>query len=171
MIIRRLTQDDADDLWQLRLDALESTPAAFAEAAEEHRNTSAAAFADRLRAPGNFVFGAFDGAALVGMVGLHRHERVKRRHKGTIWGMFVRPEHRHRGIARALVAAAVGFASQQPGLTHIQLSVTAQQHDARRLYLSLGFVPFGLEPAALQVDGTLIDEEHMILAVGSVDRG
>ena len=64
--VRRLTPDDAAQLWQLRLTALESEPRAFRETAAEHRRKPLSYFSDRLGATdtNGFVYGAFDDASL-----------------------------------------------------------------------------------------------------------
>jgi len=36
---------------------------------------------------------------------------------------------------------------------------------ARSLYRSLGFRSFGIEPRALKVDGSYVDQEHMVLEI------
>lgn len=57
---------------------------------------------------------------------------------GAIQNVGIVPEHRGRGLGRALVQAALlGF--RENGLEHISLEVTAANQPAIRLYLSLGF--------------------------------
>jgi ribosomal protein S18 acetylase RimI-like enzyme len=164
MELRRLTERDVEALWTLRLRALESVPEAFGESAEEHRRTSIEAYAERLRGGDeNFVIGAFAGSELVGMVGFYRELRLKRRHTGGIWGMFVAPSCRGQGVGAALIQEALTRARAIPGLRSIHLSVTANQASARRLYVSAGFQAYGIEAEALMVGDRYIDEEHMIL--------
>ncbi|HLI83320.1 MAG TPA: GNAT family N-acetyltransferase [Bryobacteraceae bacterium] len=166
--IRRLYPADAQACWRLRLQALESDPAAFGEDADEHRKRTVAEVAGRLASDWNCTLGAFDGPDLIGMVGVGRQERAKRKHVAHIWGMFVAPGRRGSGIGRALVLAAIEHARSLPGLRKVQLSVITTQPAARALYQSLGFRSFGIDPEALFVDGKYLDEEFMYLPLRSV---
>ena len=167
MEIRRLSEADTQIFWDFRLKALESEPDAFGESAEEHRQTTLDSLARRLKlnAPDNFVLGAFDGISLVGTVGFYRVQAIKQRHKGWIWGVFVDPEYRGRGVAFSLMARLLEMVKEIPDLQSVLLKVAATQQPARRLYLSLGFRSFGVEPRSLRAKDQYIDEDHMILDV------
>ena len=64
----------------------------------------------------------------------------------------VRPEHRRRGVASALTAAAEREAADR-GSDRLRLEVSATSEPAQRLYRGLGYVDAGLPPR--RVRGTI----------------
>lgn len=110
------------------------------------------------------IFGAFnDKDDLIGVVGLRQEQLLKTRHKGLIWGMVVAPGHQGCGIGKNLLEAAIAHARGLRGLEQLYLVVGEHNTRARRLYESLGFKPFGLEPRELKAAGKYYDGVHMWL--------
>ena len=165
MEIRLFTEQDAQTLWDLRMLALETDPWSFVDSPEELRAMSVEEFATRLRADHaeNFIVGAFEQRTAVGMVGCYQEVPLKRRHKAWIWGVFVKPAERGRGIARSLMQAAIERAKAIDGLNMVMLTVAVDQPAPRKLYESLGFRSFGVEPKGIKIGNQHHDEEHMVL--------
>jgi RimJ/RimL family protein N-acetyltransferase len=163
-MIRLLCEEDAEDWLALRREALLGAPLAFASSPEDDFALDAEALREQLlrRAPESVIFGAFD-EHLVGSVGLHRDRHRKAFHKAHIWGMYVTPSHRRRGLAAQLMSAILAHAASLPGVSWVHLSVSSTAPDARRLYDALGFRPWGTEPEALRHAGRAASETHMAL--------
>jgi len=159
-----LTSLDTDAWVRVRLRALRDHPDAFGRAAEEA--DTAEEWKRRFETNENgrdaFLLGALEGG-LVGVVGCQRSRGVKLRHSALIWSMYVVPEVRGRGIAAALLDAAIARARAWPGLDHLTLGVMSHLTLARRLYHSRGFETTGCHPRALRVGDTYYDEEQMVL--------
>jgi RimJ/RimL family protein N-acetyltransferase len=110
------------------------------------------------------MFGAWDeDGALVGVAGLGRQRTRKSRHRGGVWGMYVAPEARGRGVGRALLDALIAHARTVDGLHRLELGVEATNTAARELYLRAGFTPYGVQPDAYRMDGKSWDSEMMTM--------
>jgi RimJ/RimL family protein N-acetyltransferase len=166
MEVRVLTPADAELFRQIRRERLDDSPRAFGESIAENEAMSLAAVAERLgsSSASNFVVGAFASPdRLIGMAGFARNLREKSNHKGLIWGVYVRPAFRNQGVSRDLLITLLERARAQAGLEQILLTVGVEQEAARRLYKSFGFEVFGHERHAHKVDGSYVDEDHMVL--------
>ena len=162
MLVRRLQPADATLYRSLRLRALREHPDAFTSSYEDDREQPVEASAARLA--GHAFWGAYEGAELVGMVGLERETRAKNRHKATVVGMYVAPAAAGRGVGRALLEALLAHARAQ-GIASLVLTVTHGNDHALRLYEGAGFRSFGIEPDAIRVEGQSLAKNHMHLSV------
>lgn len=163
--LRRLTASDAAGYRDLRLEGLRSHPEAFGASWEEEADKPLAWFAARLE--GSAVFGGWRGdQPLAGVAGLLVPGTIKLRHRGTLWGMFVRPAARGMGLAAALVGCVIEHAATV--VEEVQLTVVASNAAAVRSYTRAGFRQYGLDRRALKIGARYHDELLMVL---SLDRG
>ena len=164
--LRRLLPEDAALYRGIRLEGLRNSPDAFSSTFEIEQDRPLDRFAARLAE--TFVVGAFSFSQLVGVAGFYIPPGPKHGHKGMLWGMYVRPQHRGTGIGRTLVDAIIRHARQHVEL--LQLFVVSDNVSARRLYQSLGFVEYGIERHATKYRGQYHDDVLMALPL-VVDSG
>jgi ribosomal protein S18 acetylase RimI-like enzyme len=157
--VRRLGPDDAAAFQALRLEGLATDPCAFAASHDEEAGNSLIEVAARLeRQP---VFGAKAEGVLLAVAGFAVPEPAKKRHKGLLWGVYVREATRGRGLGRAVVARVIEHARAHALQLHA--AVVTTNAAARGLYRSLGFEPYGLEPRGLACAGQYFDQELLVL--------
>jgi ribosomal protein S18 acetylase RimI-like enzyme len=166
--IRRLTPTDAAQYRAVMLQAYACEPDAFTSTVAEREPLPLPWWAARisdLPDPRELVVGAFMDEPLVGLAGLMFEDRERTAHKARLFGMFVLPEFRGRGVGHALVREVLVLARSRPATRVVQLTVTASNAPAVRLYESSGFVPFGNEPFAIKIGERFVSKLHMWCAV------
>ncbi|WP_114945712.1 GNAT family N-acetyltransferase [Microvirga calopogonii] len=160
--IRPLRPADAPAYRDLRLEALQSSPEAFGSSYEEEAPLPLETIQARIPVSGpNAIFGAFAADTLVGMAGFAVYERVKARHKGVMWGVFVTPEWRRQRVGKALVRQVIDHASRHVIMLEAAVGLTNER--ARRTYHDLGFKPYGIEHKAIRIGEVFHDEELLYL--------
>lgn len=138
---------------------LEESPSAFLTDYQEAASLPLQYFGDRASdEPDNFIIGIFVEQKLVGSAGGMRERELKRQHIASIVGVYVHPTHRGTGLSRHLVTAVLARLERLPDIEQVQLTVTAGNEPALRLYQSIGFEVYGREPASLKTGGINYDE-------------
>jgi ribosomal protein S18 acetylase RimI-like enzyme len=74
------------------------------------------------------VFGGFEESALLGIAGFAVPPRAKKRHKGLLWGVYVREAARGRGLGRALVVQVIEHARAH--VVQLHAAVVTTNHAA-----------------------------------------
>lgn len=166
-VIRPLETDDFAAFIEIQRHALVNAPEVFGSDYDWFQNQSALLKEQRFELfvnyPYQFVLGAVrpDGeiAAMVGFSCEYARSKVK--HKGRLWGMYVRPEFRNLGLASELVKAIIATAQEVVGCELLQLSVSKHNVSSFAFYLRLGFVVFGTEMHAMKIGDSYVDEYLM----------
>ena len=173
-IIRAAKKSDAEAYRVLRLSALENNPEAFGSSYEESQLLDVDYFRNRIpdSASENLMIVLDSGTELLGMMGFMRYDRLKKRHASVISGIYLEPNARGQGFAKKMLAHIMEHAKGLEGLRQIQLSVTAGNQAAIKLYESFGFTIWGTEAESSYVGGIYYDQHHMacLLSEASHDR-
>ena len=166
MLVRKLTENDLEAAWRVRLRALKDNPEAFGSTYEETLARGKAWMLQRLRGKEDetFYLGAFE-ENLIGLVAFFREEGTKSRHKGYVISMYVFPESRGLGAGKALMQELIARAKRLEGLEQLQLAVVTTNQAAIKLYRSFGFEVYGTEPHALKMGEEYWDEHLMVLSI------
>lgn len=163
-MIRMLNKQDAENYWELRLQALQTNPEAFATTYEEaiKRENPIEATARNLDSESSYTFGAFnEDNQLIGVVTLVLSNLRVFKHKGSIMAMYVNPSQRGNGYAKQLLQAVIEYGKELE-LEQLHLTVVSTNDAAKKLYSSLDFCTYGLEKRALKFGDVYSDEEHMV---------
>ena len=167
MHITTLTSGDSHDYRELMLEAYEQAPDAFTTTAAERRAEPESWWVKRIGSLDGLTtsFGAWDGGDLVGTVALEYSAKPKTRHSALVLGMYVKPGQRGRGVGLELMKVAVSAASSRPELSTLTLTLTEGNEPALRLYTSIGFSIWGVQPNAIRTASGLKGKVHMSMAV------
>jgi ribosomal protein S18 acetylase RimI-like enzyme len=132
------------DDWQshrdLRLEGLRDAPDAFWFTYADEAVFEEADWRERIE--GAWLVQARDEDGVLGSAGLGLHWEPERATEATLFGMYVTPRARGRGVGEALVEAVVEEARRR-GKTEIVLEVASENAAARALYERCGFVATG----------------------------
>ena len=172
LTIRPIRLADAGPLLRLRLEALRDSPEAFGEDYDHVAAQPSAAWDDQVaHSLGNGDRVIFVGALgdrpdspLIGMAGVNRSPMKNTRHSGSVWGVYVQPAWRGKGIAKALTQACIHW-GREKGLVTLRLGVITANPAAIHCYDSCGFRSCGVDPKAFFVKGQFYDLMRMTLVL------
>lgn len=160
-----LTAEDAPQYRELMLEAYVQAADAFTSTAEERAKEPLSWWVNRIASTSGLsqCFGAFVDERLVGTVALEYSAKPKTQHSALVIGMYVRPGERRLGLGAGLMQAAVAAARARPGLLVLRLTVTQGNEAAVRLYESVGFSAWGVEPMAILTPSGYMGKVHMAM--------
>jgi ribosomal protein S18 acetylase RimI-like enzyme len=135
--VKVATEDDWQQVRNVRLAALEEAPYAFGSTLQRELGFDQETWRARLRNPDGPTFLAFRDGAVVGLDGVWMNEGEL-----MLVAMWVDPAARRSGVATTLTQAVVDWAKAR-GAKRVTLGVAENNDAARRLYERLGFTLTG----------------------------
>lgn len=168
MRIAALTASDAPQYRELMLEAYVEAADAFTSTAEERAKEPLSWWANRIASSSGLSqsFGAFLAEQLIGTVALEYSVKPKTQHSALVIGMYVKPSGRRLGAGAKLMQAAIAAARARSGLNVLRLTVTQGNEPAIRLYESVGFSAWGVEPMAILTPSGYKAKVHMAMPLG-----
>jgi len=158
MEIRQLTADDWEIYKSIRLDSLINEPQAFQSRYEDEVLYTE----DRWRKkttpqtnPLSALFCTIFNQEALGVLGLYQDRDGKDPEVANLYAVYVRPEHRGKGLSKKLLALAIETVSKDKQIQRIDLCVEKGQVAAKGLYDSMGFSVTGETPGHKQYIMTL----------------
>ncbi len=158
-LVRKLAASDAIAFQKLRLEGLKCHPCEFGSAYEEEAAIPIEEVARRL--DGGRIYGAFLDGKLSAIAGFRRYDRIKKQHKGELFGVYVQKDARGKKLGEAVVKHVISIARND--VEQLLATVACLNHPARALYAKLGFEVFGREPRGQKVGDRYFDQEHLFL--------
>lgn len=173
----RLVSADAERYTRIRLRMLTQAPWAYARTPDDDPGLDLANLAARLAEPEYAIFAVEEAqvglpsgkppatprSELVAVAGIVRMQGPKFAHRAKVWGVFVEPAYRGRGLGRLVLQAAIDLARTWEGVDYVDLGVSENSPEALHLYQSLGFRVWGREPETTQYGDRRFDEIFMTL--------
>jgi len=156
---------DWQDLRAIRLEALQSEPAAYSSSYQETLSRSDEHWQQRLTNDHSVHLLARALGRPIGMVGGYLGSDEGDDSVAVVFGMYVTSEYRGRGIGRLLLTTLIDRLSAFPQISTIRLWVTETQVPARALYESMGFRVVGKTEEGIVVNDRRYEELIMELRV------
>ncbi len=155
--VAKLPGDRWKEARALRLEALRTEPGAFGSSYEEEVGRPEQEWRKRMEG----TLYALSGGKPVGMASRVFNDRVRTGHIAAIYGVYVTPAHRGRGVGSLLMERALSDVRKKRGVVKVQLSVNPEFRPALRLYKKFGFEVTGKARNELRVGKAFFDMLYM----------
>lgn len=137
--IRPLTAVEWPAYKAIRLKALESDPKFFGETYDEAKAKLDDDWQRHLTEAHRVVFGVFIHDKLVGMTGIVVDKEDPTGATAKLWGSWLEPAWRGKGIARKMYEARINWARAQPGIRRVIVSHRKSNLVSKRANQHWGF--------------------------------
>ena len=128
---------------EIRLDALQTDPQAFLSTYARESAWPEEKWISRLQetyGSGSWMlFAQNREQKLLGMIGGYRDADDLKTHRVQVWGVYVKPEHRGKGIAKSLMVGLLDKFALEPDIEEVILEVNTDQKSAQKLYERFDF--------------------------------
>jgi len=162
ILVRELNENDYLEFRALRQSHLDNEPQSVGTVAKDFKEAPKEKVIALLHKPidsQNFIMGSFVGRELVGMLGFKRDTRKSSiLHKATLWGYYVKEEHRNQGVGRSLALEVMNRGKTLDWCEMIRVMISSTDKSAIHIAKSLGFEHYGTERKSRKINGQYFDD-------------
>jgi ribosomal protein S18 acetylase RimI-like enzyme len=164
--IRLLARADGARYQVLRLQSLQTDPAAFLSTFETESALHESVFANHLDSsyhpPFLGYYGIFVGDQLAGYVQVSQNFLEKENHIVFLNNVYISPAFRKQGLGGQLFTFVFDLLAQHDHIERVYLSCTAKNATAYRFYRKMGFTRYGVRTKAIKWQHEYDDEIEMV---------
>ncbi len=157
--IRKLDVDDWPIFKQIRLEALSTDPFVFGSNYVAEAEHSDDVWRDGLNSQDGAIFVLFEGDAPIGMTGIGVKHDGPTGTTALLWGSWLAPKVRSRGLSKVFYEARIGWARQHPTINRVIVTHRASNLASKFANQKFGFVRTHVTEKVWN-DGTKEDEVH-----------
>jgi RimJ/RimL family protein N-acetyltransferase len=138
--IRRLREEDWQELRAIRLHALQSDPSVFRSNHEKESAMTEADWKGLLQTEDAAIFLLVDEVAPIGMTGIAVDRGDPRKKRAVLWGSWLEPRWRGRGLSHRMYQERLAWAQQHPTIETVVVSHRASNLRSQQAIQKHGFV-------------------------------
>ncbi len=164
ILIKQIRESDWQDFRGIRLKALKSDPKVFGSNYEREKNNSKQDWKDWISEKQQAIFFIYDGEKLIGMTGVFVPQDTVAKSTAHLWGSWLEPEYRRKGISNLMYKTRIDWAKNQPEVRRIVVSHRESNAASKFANQKHGFVETDRKEKEWS-DGTSEDEIFYELSI------
>lgn len=120
--IKQINKNDWQKFRTIRLKALQSDPEVFGSHYEREKNYSKQDWIEWVATKTQAIFFIYDDEIPIGMTGIFIPQDTVAKTTAVLWGSWIEPNYRRKGISDLMYQARIDWAKSQPEIKRIQVS-------------------------------------------------
>jgi len=153
--IVKLVSDDWKELRDLRIKATKEVPLAFGRTSAEETEKTEEQWRKQLAE--SRYYALKEEGTLIGMLCVALEKGSMQSHVANIFGVYVGPGARGKGLGRRLMEAAINDLKEDSHVMKVKLKVAETQKEAQALYEGMGFKKVGVFEKEGNFNGRYVD--------------
>jgi RimJ/RimL family protein N-acetyltransferase len=137
--IRPFKPEEWDAYKTIRLKALDTDPRSFGESLSEAKAKPDDHYKERVSNPNGALFGIFHNADLIGVTGIVVDKDDPSGATAKLWGSWLEPSWRGKGLSRKMYEARINWAKAQPGVKRVIVSHRKSNNISKKANQRWGF--------------------------------